>query len=376
MARLATDSGGRYTANTNDLTLGYARAQRDLGCVYTLGFYEATIEDTPRSVTLNVKRPGLRALHPSAYMTRSTATRRASMLQAAFQMPGLFDKGIVRAHLFPLRPTSKKRWEGLLALSFPVRLASASEGGVSTHDFGAVLARTLSSSEEVEFRFDRRISLVPTTAREASTRLVTFVDRVELKPGTYRLKAVMIDTAQSDPQATEVTIEVPQLPPGELTVLEPVLGTPAGRDVVIFAGEDSSIAESDQVGSAESFRPLLVRRLEEPTELVALNRVCRSGKRVRAASDAVVERAFRTVTGAELASVVPVELQFEGGSKLECQEIVDVVPSAELSDGDYVFEVWVSGTDIDSHATRSAARLAVATSDDGGAAASAVPLPD
>ena len=33
------DTGGRFTEATNDLGLAYSRAQRDLGCTYTLGFY-------------------------------------------------------------------------------------------------------------------------------------------------------------------------------------------------------------------------------------------------------------------------------------------------------------------------------------------------
>ena len=39
LVRLANDTGGRLTRATNDFSLGFARAQRDLGCRYTIGFY-------------------------------------------------------------------------------------------------------------------------------------------------------------------------------------------------------------------------------------------------------------------------------------------------------------------------------------------------
>jgi VWFA-related protein len=46
LARLASMTGGRLTRNTNDLTIGYARARRDLGCRYTVGFYDITRRPT------------------------------------------------------------------------------------------------------------------------------------------------------------------------------------------------------------------------------------------------------------------------------------------------------------------------------------------
>ena len=71
LARLASSTGGRLTSNTNDLTLGYARARRDLGCTYTLGFRpppERAAEGADLQV--EVRRDGARALHASRFRRR------------------------------------------------------------------------------------------------------------------------------------------------------------------------------------------------------------------------------------------------------------------------------------------------------------------
>ena len=73
LRRLANETGGRMTANTNDLGLAYARAQRDTGCTYTLGFYDRDPQpDRDRRVTLRVDRPGHRVMHSRFYPASTT----------------------------------------------------------------------------------------------------------------------------------------------------------------------------------------------------------------------------------------------------------------------------------------------------------------
>jgi VWFA-related protein len=67
LSRLAIDTGGRETVNTNDLTLAAARAARDLGCRYALGTYVRGTGKRSGSVTVDVFRKGTRALHPAGY---------------------------------------------------------------------------------------------------------------------------------------------------------------------------------------------------------------------------------------------------------------------------------------------------------------------
>ena len=96
LARLAVDSGGRFTEDSNDLTLGYARARRDQACVYTIGFYaDNVVLDKVRSITVRVRRPGMRAIHPSKFVLRSDSEKRVSQLKAAWLAPEMFQTGVM-----------------------------------------------------------------------------------------------------------------------------------------------------------------------------------------------------------------------------------------------------------------------------------------
>ena len=92
LARLAVETGGRVTYHTNDLGLALARAQRDLGCRYTLGFHDASkVRDRARTVRVWLPRSSLRAIHPVAYVIRSDAHLLADRLRTARMVPELFD---------------------------------------------------------------------------------------------------------------------------------------------------------------------------------------------------------------------------------------------------------------------------------------------
>ena len=76
MNRLARATGGRLTQRTNDLTLAVARAERDLGCRYTLGVYDPHPTDFRRhEIQVEMRRPGLRIHHPGAYWFPSSKDR-------------------------------------------------------------------------------------------------------------------------------------------------------------------------------------------------------------------------------------------------------------------------------------------------------------
>lgn len=322
--------------------------------MYTVGFYDSPSDGVARPVTVRVKRPGLQAVHPSSYLFRSEQDERVSLYTAAFHAPSMFDKGVVRAHVFPLRPTDGKTWDGLLAISFPMPFGG--DGESETRDFGAVLSR----GSSVAHRFDRRLTLVPNSDAVRSAPLVTFVERVSLSPGSYRLAVVMADPDAPVPDSTEVTLDVPELPRGELTVLQPILGSRAGADLVLIANEVASSPETDRVGDIDSFRPLLVQQIDGPTEIVALNRVCRIGKKSRRERGATVGRSFRAADGTEIGGAPPVDLELDPESRVACQDLIDVVPAAVLPEGEYVFEAWVADGREHEPPLRSESRFAVA----------------
>lgn len=333
LARLSHTTGGRPSERTNDLSLAYARAQRDSSCVYTIGVYlRGVVEDRPEGLTVNVKRPGLRPLHPERFAIRNETERRAALLRAAWIAPEMFGKGIVRAHLFPLRPVSGSRWDALLAVSFPVPLEGRYDGGVD-REFGVVLSRAGS----IVHQSSRRVSIQPDSAEVDSTPVVTFVERVRVAPGNYDLRAVLTDLAEVDPDASKVQIVVPEIPRKELFVTEPLLGRVAGPNVVVQGGDEPA---QDRLSDDRAFEPLLVRDLEEPGDLIALTQICWVGGKAppaRKLAGASVRRSLTAVDGHELGDVPPLELVLDGGADVRCQSLVDVLPGSLLPDGEYAF---------------------------------------
>jgi len=335
LSRLANDSGGRFTELTNDYSLGYARAQRDLTCVYSLGFYvKAGKEDRVQNVSVRVRRPGLRAIHPTKYIFRSKSKKRESLLRAAWIAPEMFQSGVVRAHLWPLRPTSKKAWYALLAVSFTVPLAERS--GEEVHrEFGA----TLHNGSRPVHRLSRRIKLQPDSPDVHSEPYITFLEALRLKPGRYTLTAVLADPSEADPHATKVEIELPEVPKKELFLVGPILGRPAGPNLVVMG---KGFAGGSEIGSESSFEPLLIQQLSEPTDLVSLTQACFVGSKKRANkkrhSTVSISRSLQGEHGEIVGDLDPVSLTLEGYDEVHCQNLVDVIPGGSLPDGEYVFQ--------------------------------------
>jgi hypothetical protein len=368
LARLAVESGGRFTENTNDLALGFARAQRDQACVYSVGFYEHDPkEDQAQPITIRVRPAGLHVVYPSAYIVRSSLARKQSLLRAAFFSPETFETGVVRAHVFPIRPASKDSWEGLLAVSFPVSLASAG-GRTVEREFGGVL----SNSAGAVHQFSRTIRLEPKSEDVASEPLVTFLEPVELRPGKYSLTTVLSDAAAVAPHAAKVECDVPAIPKAESFLVGPILGRRAGKDVVVRSAAPSGpgphrVVVGDTIGDWNSFDPLLVQEVDDPTDLVVMTFACVAGDKHGSHSRTVLRR-FRTADGQAIGSLDPVTVEIEKGSGIQCQMVLDVLPSRSIKQGgDYLFDAALapaSGRDPD----WSAARFSVGAARQGGEA--------
>ena len=327
-----------------------------MSCVYSLGFYvDEYEEDNPQTVSIRVKRPGMRAIHPSKYVVRSREEQRVSLLTAAWNAPDLFRTGVVRAHAFPLRPVAKDAWEVLLAVSFPVPL----EGGLdqaSEREFGAVLR----SGPHVAHRFDRKVSIRPLVETENLKPVFTFVERIRLKPGDYQLTVVMGGPDSLEQHTERVTVVVPKVPRKELFVAGPTLGRAVGDALVVYA-EGTDPADDRRAGS-DSFTPLLVQYIDEPLDLIFLTDTCfvGSAQAVRRIEElaAAVQRDLSGEARGEFAPIRPVPLELEGRGKVRCQSVVDVLPSSALASGDFVFAAQVD-TDRNGGVDRGEVRFAV-----------------
>jgi hypothetical protein len=280
--------------------------------------------------------PGLRAIHPSKYTFRSQRAKLESRVRSAFVAPELYETGVVRAHVFPLRPESRKVWNALLAVSFPVPLAET-KGEDATRAFGAVLAR----GSKIVHRFDRAITLRPEGPEVTSDPRITFLEPVALEPGDYELRVVMSDPHSESPHATRLEVEVPPIPKGKLFLTGPILGRAAGVNVVVTGGGQVS---DDKVGGTHSFEPLLVQQLDGPVDLVALTEACAIGKPGRGGGPtASVSRALRREDGTLIGDLPVQGIEPEGEELVRCEHLVDHLPGSALQDGRYVFEAVMQG---------------------------------
>jgi hypothetical protein len=344
LARLANETGGRLTHNTNDLSLGFARAQRDLGCQYTLGFYLTDdVLDAPRNVSVRVKRDGLRALHPDKYLFRSEEARWESDMSAAFHAPAMFQTGYVSAHVFLLQPKSKGVWETLVAVNFPVSFDGG--GAESTIDFGAVLRR----GSKVIHAFNRRVALRQKPGTRVRDRRFLFLEPADLEPGTYELTVVAADVRQRGrPEALRTNLDVPGIPTREPMLVQPILGRPRDANVVVRGdgptgrgarADSEKSALHDVVAARGSFEPMLVQRLENAGEVLTRNKACLVGR--KEAPTASIERTVMPQDDDEALRLRSVALELAEEGKVLCQNVFEVLPEGRIDDGRYLFEATI-----------------------------------
>jgi hypothetical protein len=346
LARLASETGGRLTRQTNDLTLGVARAQRDLTCRYTLGFYlPAEVRERPQRIVVHVLREGLRALHPQLYRFRDRSERLESDVHAAFVQPSLFASDLIRGHLFLLHPRTARSWDTLIAVSFPVTFQEP--GSLVELDFGAVLL----SGSRVASSFNRRVSIRPRQAAAVGERSFVFLEPAELTAGDYELRIVRRHASDDAvPETATLGLTVPDVIRGEPMLVQPILGRPRSETILVRGDGPSSagarvnrneeLAPYDVVATKGSFEPLLVQRSSEADALLARNKACLVGR--ANLSPATVERLVLDVGGGvphELPSV-PLELTREG--KVSCQDLFEILPD-ETDAGDYLLDVRIDG---------------------------------
>jgi VWFA-related protein len=384
LRRLANETGGRMVAETNDVTLAYAKAHRDMGCVYTLGFYDqSTTLDKRRRVHVYVRKNHnrLRVMHPVSYVIRSTEKKRRSLVRTAAMAPGMFqDDGLV-ASLIPVGPASPSRWDSLVAVKVrppsdmsaydigPAGLGDAAAAGwtpstealvdneppqapseegyppdddpLDAVDAGEgdweVRAYVRNPKGTVVHSFKRRIS----SEREAWDRSgsTTLFDRVRLQPGAYTVSAVLSHVGAATPLATRVEMEVPPIPTDALFLVGPILGREA--DPVADAerprrerrGVDDLYTLTEGDVDAR-FEPLVGARSGQGEPLSSLTRVCYVASEQASGRGSVVRR-LATTDGEPARRFDPVELELDPEGKLACEDLVDGLPSDDLSPGDY-----------------------------------------
>jgi hypothetical protein len=333
LARLASMTGGRLTRNSNDPTVGYARARRDLGCRYTVGFYDSQPEaDKQHQISVNSRREGVRLIYAARYSVPSEQTRRRQALDAVFLVPQQFDGGGLRAHVFPLQPQDAKLWNAALVVDFPVELPHS--GREATREFGVVLQR----GTDILHTFNRSISVSANDEdSEGDTPRVTFVEPVTLPPGNYALTAVLV-LAEGDmkPFGHVADLTVPPLPKREAILTGPVLGRRRGNDVVVYGGGDAKGADGDRLGARDAFRPMLIDEVDRREPLAALTNACVFRPK---ANDGPwsISRSLETASGEPAGSLADVTFKARARIPLQCESLLDELPVQQLKPGPYTF---------------------------------------
>jgi VWFA-related protein len=339
--RLGSYTGGRVTRNTNDMTLAVARAERDLACRYTIGFYDRQpTEDQPHEVRVDVRRSGLRVLHASDYTFRSKSARQVSLVKAAFMVPGMFETGIVRAYVFPLQPLDKNRWRCLVSVEFSLPVFSAKQQPALT-GFGF----TVRDKTSVVHSGRGEFSLRSLASAEPFERRVTYLDETELRSGEYTITAVTYDPITQKPSTADVKIVVPKVPRKGRFLVGPYLGRRAGEDLMIRPSKrpgasgprENGGPPEHKYGSAASFEPLLVNSVERGPTIVALTQACVSRDRHVEHWQFTIQRSLVLEDGTVAGTFPDVPLEVPSSKSWQCQPLVDLLPSSSVRPGTYRF---------------------------------------
>jgi VWFA-related protein len=366
LARLATQSGGRFTYLTNDLSLGYARAQRDLACRYTVGFYvEAGEMRDRRAIKVKVKR-GLdfRVYSPEIVRYGSAEERRRARLEAAFSDPEPLDEPLIRTQAFALRPRSASAWDGLWVVHFPWPVPA---DGATLGVAAKLMRGHLSAGEsEQEFRVE------PAAPGGTGTRPVTVVGEARLKPGSHTLTVVVARAGGERLHTSRVEFAVPEVPRGEIFLRGPVLAKAVRDGVLIrvadhgerkaWAPEQASMRGEDETVEVE---PVVVHDFDPSDTILARWDACYVGRSDTDAnsSHSVVRRVIRESddTVVHQLTAIPLDLKSEDKDKgaVSCQSRVDDVPPGTLEPGSYHLEitVLVNGSDVPLAAARAPIRV-------------------
>lgn len=289
---------------------------------------------------MEVRRAGLLALHAVEYSFRSLAERRHSRLLAAWMAPTMVSGGVVRAHLFAVRPVKPKLWEAMVVVEFPIAVVGNRAPG-ATYDFGA----TVKTGQTVVHAFNRHIQFSSKDGGPLPDRRMTFVQSVELPAGSYEVASVLSDADGDKVFATSTRVVLPEIVKNETLLVGPLLGRRAERNLVVQSAtrrRDKSRVQDDprrdRMGSGGSFEPILVLEIDKSGPVAAWTAACMvSSRRDPKAPD--VERRLVRDDGSAVGSLPPVHPSFVSSDNVRCEPMLDILPIAPLSPGGYRFEV-------------------------------------
>lgn len=325
LARLAVETGGRFSPSTNDLSLAWVRARRDIACRYRIGFY-----DTPehpgrmRRINLKSRRPGLRVHHPVHYRFGVEREPRRSWSETAYTAPAPFRDDAVRGQVFPVRPATARRWQAVVALSFSVAVPGLESRLVR---FGAKLD---DGERRAVHAFDSEMTILG--AEMEQERQVVVLEPAILKPGDYELSVVVDDPIAGLPLTAVSAVGIPPLAEKGLVVAHPLLLSEARRGVTVSWND--ALLPLAGGGDEGGLEPVLPGQAVGRGPLTAVTHVCWAGGG-RQAVRVEVERWIRSPATGASRRLLPITVELRGGGAENCQRVAAAVPIETLTPGEY-----------------------------------------
>jgi VWFA-related protein len=336
LSKLAMDTGGRIPPRgAKDLSLSYARAQRDLSCRFTLG-YRTTAENAARPHTILIRPliPKVDVHFPREHRVWSEKDLAASRMRAAYAYPARFEHPLVRTTVMPFRPTDRKAWDVFVANHLPMPVGP--DG--AELEIGATVTR-IGDAKPEEFR---RKFEVPTDP--SGVQPVTVYADAKLKSGWHTLTVVLTSPdVEGAIVSTESKFEVPEAPKRETFVLGPLIARVVKQGVLIRADDEptADTAVDRILKDGESFEPLAVYDVSADERLILGWSICSSEKRVPTAS---IERKFVAEDGTLSLALDDVDLATEGSGSVRCHVLLDPIDAGALEPGDHEVKISVVAT--------------------------------
>jgi len=304
LRRLANETGGRMTSETNDIGLAFELARRDMGCTYTLGFRDPRLDpDRDRNLLLKITRAGARVVYPDRYVVRSERERHASLVRTAALAPQVFESPDIRGELFVLG-TRGENWDSVLGTEIRVAPGSVERPG-ERWDLRGFLRRP---NGTIVYKFASSVAMPDD---DPSDPLVAdLFEPFVAPPGDYALSVVLADP-RGEPRTSTRPIHLPRVPQQGPFLLGPILGHRKGQ----------------------TFEPLMRLRTSPGRPLDALTVFClagSTGSEVRSR----VSRWMTDLAGHELRRFEDASKDLEG-SGVVCHEVLDALGTEALAPGSY-----------------------------------------
>ena len=338
LSRFATETGGRSAAFTNDLSLTYRRAQRDLSCRYALGFYLET-DDEPerrRNIRVHSNRENVKLRFPEMIKIFTDDQKREMRERAAFNDPQGHENPLVRAYAMPMRPNGGK-WDTLLGLHFPIPVGTED----TTINLQAYLRRGAKRTADV----DTQIVIPARADGKPGTQNVTVLGDATLKPGDYDFTVVLSQEGNKEVVSAHTMIRVPEVPKEGAFVRGPVLARVIPEGVLIRKDRDEADEEETQLDRVlkdhETIEPLVVHSVTKSDKFLAYWEACFAGKK-GFPKDAKVVRRFYGEGGKVTLELDPLPFQMpDAKGKVRCQHALEEIDPGKLPVHDYTFQVAV-----------------------------------